>query len=630
MSSSEKKGFLVKLVVAISILMIVFHFTTAGLTMLTAFLQRSIHLTFVLVITFLCLPSRGGKNGRLTAFDWVPALLSLTAGSYIIFFYEDILFRQGMVNTVDVIMGWIIILLVLEQARRSTGNVLAVIAGLALLYPMVGQFIPGLLGHRGYGLDRVASQMALSLEGIFSEPLGVSAEYVVLFIFLSSVLSQCGMGEYLLKLALSMTGRFTGGPAKTAVVASSLFGTISGSAVANVVGTGTFTIPMMIKQGFPPHLAGAVEATASTGGQIMPPIMGAAAFIMAQVLGMPYVAIMGAALIPAILYYVSIFMGIHFNALKLNMRGLDPGEVPPFRKTLLEGLHFLIPLVLLVVLLVGVRYTVMKSVFWAIVATFVVTFPNREHRINWTKFKKACADAARNVITVAGACAAAGIVVGSISLTGIGFKMFSLIMGLTGGMLFLALIFTMIASTIMGMGVPTTAAYIIVAVTAAPALVEFGISPLGAHMFVFYFAVLSAITPPVALAAFAASGIAGESPMKIGWTAVGLTLSAYIVPFAFIYNPALLGSASTLQVAEVVATAIIGVTAFAASLAGYLLAPLGPVQRLLLLAGGFLVIVPEIITDIIGLVLVCTGVVLNLLAKKKTREQVRSGVNVPE
>ncbi|MBN1829988.1 MAG: TRAP transporter permease [Deltaproteobacteria bacterium] len=619
MGNPKNETFVIRLIAAITIALVLFHLITAGLTMLTAFLQRGIHLTFVLVLSFLMMPLRKRDDGKISILDWFLSLLSLAVGLYITIFYKDILYRLGILTTTDIIVGWIIILLVLEQARRATGNVLVVIAGLAVLYPLVGNYIPGILGHRGYGFDRVASQMAMSLEGIFSAPLGVSAEYIVLFIFLSSLLGQCGMGEYLLKLALSIAGRFTGGPAKTAVLASSLFGTISGSAVANVAGTGTFTIPMMIKQGFPRHLAGAVEATASTGGQLMPPIMGAAAFIMAQILGVSYVTVLGAAIIPALLYYWSVFMGIHFHALKYKMSPLAPEDIPPFFKTLREGIHFLVPLALLVILLVVVRYTINKAIFYTIIATFIITYFNPKTRINWGKFKGACMDAAKNVLTVAGACAAAGLVVGSITMTGIGFKMFSLIMSLSGGILIVALIITMAASTVMGMGVPTTAAYIIVAVTAAPALMDMGISPLAAHMFVFYFAVLSAITPPVALAAFAAGGIAGESPMKIGWTAVGLTISAYVVPFAFIYNQALLGSAPFPEIMKVTTTAVIGVTAVAAAWTNYLFVRLGIIQRLLFVVGGFLVIIPEGMTDIYGLGCLIVGLIMNLVTRKKVR-----------
>jgi len=624
MGNPENETFVLRLIAFITIALVFFHIVTAGLTMLTAFLQRGIHLTFVLVLSFLMMPRRKGSK-KASILDWFFALLSLAVGLYITVFYEDILYRLGILTKTDIIVGWIIILLVLEQARRATGNVLVIIAALAVLYPLLGNHIPGILGHRGYGFDRVASQMAMSLEGIFSAPLGVSAEYIVLFIFLSSLLGQCGMGEYLLKLALSIAGRFTGGPAKTAVVASSLFGTISGSAVANVVGTGTFTIPMMIKQGFPPHLAGAVEATASTGGQLMPPIMGAAAFIMAQILGVSYVTILGAAIIPALLYYWSVFMGIHFQASKYKMKPLSSEDMPPFYKTLVEGIHFLVPLVLLVVLLVVVRYTITKAIFYTIVATFIVTFLNPQTRITWNKFKGACMDAAKNVLTVAGACAAAGLVVGSITMTGIGFKMFSLIMALSGGVLILALTITMAASTVMGMGVPTTAAYIIVSVTAAPALMDMGISPIAAHLFVFYFAVLSAITPPVALAAFAAGGIAGESPMKIGWTAVGLTISAFVVPFAFVYNQALLGSAPFIEIIQVTVTAVIGVTAVAAAWTNYLLVPLGMIQRILFFFGGLLVIIPEGVTDRIGLACLTAGLVLQFMARRRAAK-IKAGV----
>ncbi len=614
-----KSAVVATLIAVLAIALVSFHLFTAGVTMLTAFLQRGIHLTFVLVLTFLMMPVRKSAGHGPSPFDWVLALASLAVGLYITVFYEDILYRMGILTTADILVGWILIILVLEQARLATGNVLVMIAALAVLYPLVGRHIPGILGHRGYGFDRVASQMAMSLEGIFSAPLGVSAEYIVLFIFLSSLLGQCGMGEYLLKLALSIAGRFTGGPAKTAVLASSLFGTISGSAVANVAGTCTFTIPMMIKQGFPRHLAGAVEATASTGGQLMPPIMGAAAFIMAQILGVSYVTVLGAAIIPAILYYWSVFMGIHFQACKFNMSPLSRAETPPFFKTLKEGIHFLIPLFLLVILLVVVRYTITKAIFYTIAATYLVTWLNPKTRITWDKFRNACIDAAKNVITVAGACAAAGLVVGSITMTGVGFKMFTLIMTFSGGVFILALGITMAASTVMGMGIPTTAAYIIVAVTAAPVLMDLGISPLAAHLFVFYFAVLSAITPPVALAAFAAGGIAGESPMKIGWTAVGLTISAYVVPFAFVYNTALLGSAPWTEILKVSVTAIVGITAVAAAWTDFLIVRLGLPQRLLLAVGGFLVIIPEGMTDTIGLGCLVLGGTLHALAVRRAK-----------
>jgi TRAP transporter 4TM/12TM fusion protein len=477
---------------------------------------------------------------------------------------------------------------------------LALIAAVAVLYPLLGRYLPGLIGHRGYNLGRVASTMGLSLEGIFGAPLGVSAEFIVLFIFLASILNQCGMGQYLLKLALSVTGRMTGGPAKTAVVASGFFGTVSGSAVANVVGTGTFTIPMMKKQGFPSHIAGAVEAVASTGGQIMPPIMGAAAFIMAQILNVSYVDVMLAAIIPALLYYTSVFMSIHFHALRLGIQPLEASQVPSLWKTLREGWHYLVPLVVLVVLLVGVRYTVTLAVLWAIFVTFVVTWFNRESRITWGKFVEACFDAGKNVLTVAAACAAAGLVIGSINLTGIGFKMFSLIMGLTGGVLFLVLIYTMMGATIMGMGVPTTAAYIVVAVTCAPVLIDFKISPMGAHMFVFYYAILSAITPPVALAAYAAAGIAGGSPMKIGWAAVGLGVSTFVVPFIFVYSPELLGEGSFFNVLWACVTAVAGVTAISAASIGFISAPLKWFERILLAGGGLTLIIPGIVTDVMG------------------------------
>jgi len=600
------------MIISLCIFLVIFHVITGGFITIPAFLQRAIHLTLVFAITFSLYPFRPQKNGVLSIWSWLFFFLALAAGLYVVIFNNEIMFSQGMVSLEMAIIGWIIILLVLEQARRSTGLVLALIATLAVFYPFLGKYLPGLIGHRGYGFARIASTMALSMEGIFGTPLGVSAEYIVLFIFLAATLNQCGMGKYLLKLALAVTGRMIGGPAKTAVIASGLFGTVSGSAVANVVGTGTFTIPMMIKQGFPPHIAGAVEAVASTGGQIMPPIMGAAAFIMAQILGISYVEVMGAAIIPALLYYTSVFMSIHFHALRLRIQPLPASQVPSLRETLKEGWHYLIPLVVLIFLLVIIRYTVTLAVLWAIATTFLVTAFHKESRITWSKFQEACLDTGKNVLTVAGACAAAGLVVGSINLTGIGFKMFSLIMSITGGKLILVLLFSMLGSTVMGMGVPTTAAYIVVAVTCAPVLIDFKIAPIAAHMFVFYFAILSAITPPVALAAYAAAGLAGDSPMKIGWTAVGLGLSTFFVPFIFVYNPELLGVGPIFYILLASGTAVLGVSMISAATIGYLLRPLPLLERLLLMGGGLTLIIPGLFTDLIGLTLFILVLLRNL------------------
>jgi TRAP transporter 4TM/12TM fusion protein len=608
-----------KLIEGICIFLVLYHMMAAGFVLIPEFIHRTIHLTLVLLLAFLLYPLGKRADGRLPLWSWILPILSLVAGSYILLSYHDIMFSQGMVTFQMAVMGWLLILLVLEMTRRATGWVLTLIATLAVLYPLLGKYLPGLLGHRGYTMGRVASTMGLSLEGIFGAPLGVSAEFIVLFIFLASMLNECGMGQYLLKLALAVTGRMTGGPAKTAVIASGFFGTVSGSAVANVVGTGTFTIPMMKKQGFPPHIAGAVEAVASTGGQIMPPIMGAAAFIMAQILNVSYVDVMLAAIIPALLYYTAVFMSIHFHALRLGIQPLEASQVPSLWATLKEGWHYLVPLVVLIVLMVWVRYTVTLSVLWTILITFVVTAFNPQSRITTQKFVRACMDAGKNVLTVAAACAAAGLVIGSINLTGIGFKLFSLIMTLTGGILFLVLLYTMAGATVMGMGVPTTAAYIVVAVTCAPVLIDFKIPPMAAHMFVFYYAILSAITPPVALAAYAAAGIAGERPMKIGWTAVGLGVSTFIVPFIFVYSPELLGKGEIGTVLWASLTAVIGVTAISAASIGFITFPLSGWERILLSGAGISLIIPGIMTDSLGLGLFAVILIRNLMLQRRHR-----------
>lgn len=614
-----------KIVDGVCIVLVLFHIASAGIILVPEFVQRTVHLTLVLVLAFLLRPLIKRADGKFSLWSWIPVVISALTGLYVVVYNHDIMFSQGILTIDMIVMGWVLILLVLELARRATGWILAMIAALAVLYPIVGKYMPGLIGHRGYSLERISSTIGLSFEGIFGAPLGASAEFIVLFLFLAALLNACGMGPYLLKLALSLTGRLTGGPAKTAVIASSLFGTISGSAVANVAGTGTFTIPMMKKQGFPSHIAGAVEAAASTGGQIMPPIMGAAAFIMAQILNISYVDVMKAAIIPALLYFTSIMMSVHFQAVRLKIRPLEASELPSFMDTLKEGWYYLIPLLVLIILMVVVRYTVTLSVLWAILATFIVTFFNPQTRITWNKFVSACVDTGENVIVVAAACAAAGLVVGSINLTGIGFKMFSLIMQFTGGKLILVLIYTMVGSIIMGMGIPTTAAYIVVAVTCAPVLIEFNVPPIAAHMFVFYFAILSVITPPVALAAYAASGLAGAPPMKIGWSAVSLALSAFIVPFIFVYQPAILGQGNLWNVLWACTTALIGVTAVSAGTVGLLRAPLNTVERVVLASGGLCLIFPGIITDTIGIVVFAVILCLSHLRHKASRAPAAAG-----
>lgn len=625
MSAPGKTGYQTELRAVISTVLalavMAFQMYTAGVQMLTPWLQRDVHLTLVMMMTFLLFPACGERRRTLgLVVDGVLIVAAAVVGLYIVIYYQEIVERLGIPTLWDAVFGVAAICLVVEMVRRGVGWALVAIVSAALIYNFAGPFLPGMLGHRGYPLSRVASQMYLTTEGIFGVPLGVSATYVYLFVFFTCLLQVSGMGDFLLRFALSMTGRMVGGPAKTAVIASGLFGTISGSAVANVVGTGSFTIPMMIRMGYKPHFAGAVEASASSGGQIMPPIMGAAAFIIAEFLGIPYISVAAAAVIPAILYYASVMWSVHFEALRMKLVPLSREEIPRFWDTLKEGFHLLVPIAVLLYLLAVEGYTPIKAAYYSILLTIPLSYVRRETRITWSRFVKACQDAAKNTITVATACAAAGLVIGSINLTGLGLKISTLIIGLSGGKLWLALILSMVAALIMGMGLPTTAAYIIVGTLGAPALVKMGVLPLAAHLFVFYFAVISAVTPPVALAAYAASGIAKEDPMKIGWTACLLTLSAFVVPYMLVYNPALIGAGGFGEVAWCSCTAFVGVSALSASVIGYMADKMEAGQRILTCVGALMLIIPELYTDLAGFILVAGGVFWHWHGKGRRRE----------
>ncbi|WP_027355497.1 TRAP transporter permease [Desulfofundulus thermocisternus] len=627
----RKRDFLTPLAItAVSLILTFFHLYTAGVSMLTAWIQRDIHLVLILIIVFLALPARrGGERNRATILDWVLIALALASGSYIVVNYQDIVQRLGAPNTSDIVFGIIMIGLILEATRRATGWVLVIIAGTFLLYNFIGPYIPGLLGHKGYSVSRVVSQMYLTTEGIFGVPLGVSASYIFLFIFLTSMLEKLGMGDFLLKLAMALMGRFAGGPAKTAVLASGFMGSISGSAVANVVGTGTFTIPLMKRNGYQPHFAGAVEACASSGGQLMPPIMGAAAFIIAEFLGIPYINVVVAAIIPALLYYLCVLFGVHFEACRLGLTGLPREQLPNAWKVLREGGHFLIPLVVLVYFLAVLQYTPIRSGFYAIIAMFIVSFFNKETRINWSRFKEGAVAAAQNTCTVALACAAAGLVIGSINITGAGLKISSFIVALSAGTLWLALLMTAVVALIMGMGLPTTAAYIVTGTMAAPALIKLGVLPLAAHLFVFYFAIISAITPPVALAAYAAAGIAKDDPMRIGFTACKIGLAAFIVPFMFAYEPTLIAEGDFWHIAWAVLTAVIGVMALAGSTIGFVVRAASVPERAMLLAGSLMTLYPGIYTDIIGLILIALALGANIIKGKKLVGKVSARSFIP-
>lgn len=499
---------------------------------------RLIHLGLGMAIAFLILPLV--KKKKIGIIDFLLVALAIAANGYVLVFMDGIIARFSVPSTMDLVAGALIIILVLEMTRRVVGLPLVIIATAFILYAYFGPYMPELLWHKGYSVSRIIDHLSLYMEGIYGVPLGASASYVILFIILGAFLVVTKTGDFFMDMANSVAGRARGGPAKVAVLASAFFGTISGSSVANVTSTGSYTIPLMKKTGYQPHFAAAVEATASSGGQIMPPIMGAAAFVMAETTGIPYITIAIGALIPAFLYFATVEFAVHLEAVKAGLRGLSKEEVPNLWQVFKEGGHLLLPPLVLIFLLAVMRFSPLYAAFWSIIASVVASSLRKRTRITPKEFLKALEMGAKGSLIVIAATASAGIVVGVLTLTGLGLRFASIVLEIGADSLLLTLILTMIASYFLGMGVPTTAAYIIVALLTAPALISFGLPVLTAHLFVFYSAVLADITPPVAVAAFAAAGIAKANPMKTAFTAVRIGWMKFLVPYYFVYIPALL------------------------------------------------------------------------------------------
>jgi len=458
-------------------------------------------------------------------------------------------------------------------------------------------------------------------EGVWGIPAGVSATFIVMFIIFAAFLEQSKGGDFFIDMALGLFGKARGGPAKAAIFASGFMGMLSGSAVANVVTTGAFTIPLMQRLGYSSRFSGAVEAVASSGGQLMPPIMGAAAFIIAEFLGVPYIEVAAAAAVPAFLYYFSAFSMVHFEALRINLKGMDPDELPQVRKTIVYGFQFIIPVAILVWLLVQGN-SPMRAGLWAILATILVSFVRIETRMMPKRILTALESGAKGAVQVAIACATAGIIIGVLTLTGLGMRFNSIILLISQGSLILTLILTMFTSLLLGMGLPTVAAYIIQVSLTVPVLTQnFGVHPLAAHFFIFYFAIISAITPPVALAAYAAAGISGADPLKTGVTACRLGLAAFIVPYMFVYAPQLLLVGSTVKVVIATVSSMVGVVALAGSSVGWFYRKATTVERVLLMGGALSLIKPGMLTDIVGLVILAVVVAMQMMRQRKSSLQ---------
>ena len=614
----EYKGIMAKIVSAIAITFSIFQLYTATFGVLDAQLQRAVHLGFGLALVYLLYPTRKSwSRTKLHPFDLLLAILGAAAPAYILIEYNQLVMRSGLVTTPDLVVGILGILLVVEATRRVVGIPMVTVVLLFLAYAFAGPYMPGVLAHRGLTLSQLVGHLFFTTEGIFGIPLGVSSTFIFLFILFGAYLESTGLGKFFIDLANSIAGWASGGPAKVAVLSSGLMGTVSGSSVANVVGTGSLTIPMMKKLGYHKNFAGAVEAAASTGGQLMPPVMGAAAVLMAEFVGVPYIDIVKAAVIPALLYFTGVWLGVHFEAKRSNLKGLPREQLPKMSRLLVERGHLAIPLVVIVYLLVT-GYTPMRAALVAIVLSIICSALRKSTRMKPIEIVRGLDKGARNVLSVLVACASAGIVIGVVTKTGVGLKLASGLLTLSGGMLLPTMFFTMITAIVLGMGVPTTANYVITSTIAAPAIIQMGVPVLAAHMFVFYFGIIADVTPPVALAAFAGAGIAGGNALRTGVNAAKLAIAAFIIPYMFVLSPVILMIDATIPGLSVTTvTAIIGMIALSSALIGYLADNCRIYERILLIAGGLLLIDPGTVTDLTGIAIFAIVLFFQLGRKKK-------------
>jgi TRAP transporter 4TM/12TM fusion protein len=615
------KGFvrvLRKVVVVLAVLMSVYHLYAASFGAPEAMMHRSIHLLLTLLLIFsVSITSRSQQDKRKLLLDLVLVLLTLASLGHIFLNYEYVVTRYSYVQSLthwDVVMGVILTLILLEASRRVIGWALPITAVCFLFYAIFGKSFPGLMRHTGFTFEVIIDQLYLTTEGIFGIPLGVSATYVILFVIFGAFLEESGTGQFFMDFANSLVGGTKGGPGKISCVSSALFGTISGSAVANVMVDGWLTIPLMKRTGFKKDFAAAVEATASTGGQIMPPVMGAAAFVMAEYTGIPYIQICIHAAIPALLYYFALFMAIHFEANRTGLLGVPREERPRFQSVMLARGHLFFPLVVIVYFMIA-GYTPMYACIYATLSVVLIALLRAETRMGVMKILKALEFGAKNMLPVAAACACAGIIIGVINLTGLGLKFTSLILVIAGNLLIPALIFTMFAGIVLGMGLPTTAAYIVQAALLIPALIKLGVPTIAAHLFVFYFAIISAITPPVAMAVYAAAGISGSNLWKTGLEAVRIGATGFVIPYMFVYGHSLLMIGSYGTIITTVISASLGVVALSGGLTGWFFKKTTYLDRAMLLAGALLLIKPGLYTDAVGLVLLIIVIVIQKLRK---------------
>ncbi len=657
------KLWLNRLTALVALLMVAFQIYTAGYAPMTAIFQRSIHLTFILVLLFLTIPvSKKWPVWLRWSVDGLLTVAALAMGGYLYYNYNAIIDRFGWWQPSDIYLGIVAVLLVLEATRRAIGWPMTIIAALFIFYAYAGPHMPGVLAHKGYGTERLVGQLYLTTEGIFGLPLGVASTFVFIFILFGSLLEATGAGKFFIDIAYALAGRSRGGPAKTSVISSAFMGSLSGSAIANVVTTGAFTIPLMKKLGYKPEEAAGVEAAASTGGQIMPPIMGAGAFLIAEYTKTPYLTIVKLSVVPAILYFLTVYHFVDMIAAKNDMKGIPASELPSPRAVMADGWHFIIPLLVLVYYLVkgvsamkvgfiGVLSIVIASnmrpkpgntigrlahvvyhlaamgyilyvgfqpsrgfalwQFYLVIGGALLSTLSPYSPVNIWRLLEGLIAGAKAAIPVSVATAAAGIVVGVVGLTGVGLKFSHLTVSASGGHLLVALLLVAMTSVILGMGLPVTASYIVLVVLAGPALNDLGVVLLTAHLVVFWFSQLSNVTPPVALAAYAAAGLAGTDAMKAGFKALEFAKGLFLIPLLMVYAPGIMFVGTPLHIAIDLARAVLGLWSIAAALEGYIVISAKPLERALLLAAGIGMFWPLLPANGASLLLIIVAVLLN-------------------
>ncbi|WP_216830324.1 TRAP transporter permease [Alkalihalobacterium elongatum] len=606
-----------RIVTVIAVSFSLYQLYATGISSLPAIQHRAIHLSFALLLIFILYPVGKGDRKKIPWFDIAPIVASVGIGLYIVVNYMELIYRAGAPNTMDKIMAALAIVLTLEACRRTMGNGLTLVALFFVLYNFLGQYIPGPIKHNGFSLGRVLEHLYLTSEGIYGVAIYVTSTFVFTFILFGAFLQVTGGGKAFIDLAFAMTGRYRGGPAKAAVFSSGFMGSISGSSFANVATTGIFTIPLMKKVGYKPEFSGGVEAASSSGGQIMPPVMGAAAFIMAEMTGITYNQLILYAALPAILYFFSVFLMVDFRAAKNGLKGLSKEEIPNLKETLKRSIFVLIGPIAIVAFLLG-GFSPIKASFYALIIVIIGSYFRKDTRLTLPKFIEALEIGAKNAVGLIAACAAAGLIVGTVTLTGIGVQFADMVVILSQGSLIIALILTMVASIILGMGLPTAALYIILATMAAPALINMGVALPAAHLFIFYYGCMAAVTPPVALSSFLAAGIAKAKPMPTSFQGLKLSLAAFLLPFIFAANPALLFYETTfIEVVLVTVTSVMGIVALAASLEGYFLGMVSKLERITLFLSAILMLVPGFITDVFGITIILLIAFKSYLKSKK-------------